>query len=157
VHGYASLGKEHGHTPRGKKLAVVRRWRIPLTGRIRVIGMMGHRNDKGDGVHATIWAGKTRLFSERQKGSNRPYGPMWAKVNEGEYIDFVVTPGENDSFDSFFLRTQLNLVGENGQVVEADSVRDFSGPFRSDSMKPLDRLGQLAQVLLMSNEFAFVD
>jgi hypothetical protein len=157
VLGYASLGKESGHTPRGSHRAVVRRWQAPLSGHIHVLGMMGHSSERGDGVQATIWAGQQRLFSSRQKDSRRPYGPLTAKIQKGDHVDLVMSPGESDSFDSFFWRIQIKLIGDDGEVMEADSTKDFSGPFQPESMQPLDRLGQLAQVLLMSNEFAFVD
>jgi hypothetical protein len=42
-------------------------------------------------------------------------------------------------------------------VLETESTKHFSGPFNPKSNQPLDRLAQLAQTLLMSNEFAFVD
>ena len=154
---YASLGKENGHPGRGNENSVVRRWQAPASGKVRVIGMVGHRGDKGDGIHAAIWSGKHRIFASKQQKTNRPYGPLQSTIKKGEYLEFVASPQENDSFDSFFWRAQIKLTADDGRVFEADSVKDFSGPFDPESTKPLDRLAQLAQALLMSNEFAFVD
>ena len=154
--GYASLGRENGHPGHDASVSVVRRWTAPATGTIKITGVMGHRSEQGDGVIASIWVGGRRVFRERQKSSNRPYGPIRAEVNAGETVDFVADPGESASYDGFFWRTRISLSGD-GEVIAADSRQDFSGPFDPQQIEPLDRLAQLAQVLLISNEFAFID
>ena len=153
--GYAYLGSENGHP--ASKHAVVRRWAAPATGIVRIRGLMGHRSDQGDGIRAAIWVGENRIFLETQKSNNRPYGPFQARIQSGEYIELVAAPGETSSFDSFFWRTQISMVADDGRVFEAGSKQDFSGPVKSESAKTLDRIAQLAQALMLSNEFAFVD
>ena len=82
---------------------------------------------------------------------------MTAKIQQGDSVDFVAHPGESSSFDSFFWNCQISMTATDGRVFEADSKQDFSGPTNPDIPKSLDRLSQLAQTLLLSNEFAFVD
>ena len=154
---YASLTKEGGHPGRDNRHSVVRRWQAPETGRVTLIGQMGHRGEKGDGIRSTILVNNRSIFSETQIRNNRPYGPISAAVKKGQFVDLVASPGESESFDSFFWRTRIKLRTGDGRIIEADSEQDFSGPFNSQSNQPLDRLAQLAQVLMMSNEFAFVD
>ena len=153
--GYASIGTENGHP--GPKHAVVRRWIAPANGRVTISGMVGHRNDQGDGVELAIWVGDRRLWRENQKSNNRPFRNLNADVAAGEAVDFVVSPRASDSFDSFFLRCQVSLESDRGEYFEGDSKRDFSGPVEQGNEEPLGRLAQLAQTLLLSNEFVFVD
>ncbi|QEF99884.1 Planctomycete cytochrome C [Stieleria maiorica] len=154
-YGYASIGEENGHP--GPKHAVVRRWTAPAGGRVSISGMVGHRNDKGDGVQLAIWVGDKRIWREDQKSNNRPFRHLSADVTAGETVDFVVSPRDSDSFDSFFLRCQISLRSDGGEYFEGDSKRDFSGPLEQVNQEPLGRLAQLAQTLLLSNEFMFVD
>ncbi|TWU49739.1 Planctomycete cytochrome C [Rubripirellula reticaptiva] len=154
--GYAFLDRENGHTPRANDMAVVRRFTVPFDAKVSIRGQIGHR-DQGDGVNVGVWIGGKRRFFTNQKSNQRPIGPIEGKAKSGETIDLVVSPGESDSFDSFFLRATLQLVGDDGRRVETNTVRDFSGPRTDATGEPLDRLAQLAQVLMLSNEFAFVD
>jgi hypothetical protein len=154
---YAYLGSENAHTPFDTKLAVVRRFTAPFAGKVQLRGQLGHRSDQGDGVRTSVWMGGKRLFSGTQKSNNRPYGPIRGNVESGQTIDFVATAGESDSFDTFYWRIHVRLIGGDGRSEESESTKDFSGPFSPTSNQPLDRLAQLAQTLLMSNEFAFVD
>ena len=155
--GHAYLSREAGHTPADTGLAIVRRFTAPNDGAIRLRGQMGHRSDQGDGVVAMIWIGNTRVFHEQQKKNNRPYGPLTGSIRKGETVDFVASAGENNSFDTFYWRVTVQLTGTDGQVIETDSKKHFSGPYNGRSSEPLDRLSLLAQMLLLSNEFAFVD
>ena len=157
--GYASLTRDGGHTPTDAGLAVVRRFTAPFAGEVRLRGQMGHRGDNGDGVRTSIWIGGRRVFSGTQKRNNRPYGPSSGTVKAGGTIDFVAAPGQSDSFDTFFWRASVRLVGDDGRTIETDSAKHFSGPLSPEAGRdqPLDRLAQLAHTLMMSNEFAFVD
>ena len=155
--GHAFLSSEDGHTPFDPQLAVVRRFTAPFSGQVRLRGQMGHRSDAGDGVRASIWIGGERHFIETQKMSNRPYGPITGRLEAGQTVDLVASAGESDTNDSFFWRVGIRLNGDDGRVLESESTKHFSGPFDDESNQPLDRLGQLAQALMMSNEFAFVD
>ena len=152
---YASIGVENGHP--GPRHSVVRRWIAPASGVVSISGMVGHRNQQGDGVELAIWIGEQRVWRANHKSNNRPFKGFRGELKAGQAVDFVVSPGESDSFDSFFLRCQLSLLGSDGQVYEGDSKRDFAGPLQPESKETLSRLAQLAQTLLLSNEFAFVD
>ena len=152
---YASLASENGHP--GPNHSVVRRWIAPADGVVTISGMVGHRNQKGDGVDIAVWVGDSKVWRERQKSNNRPFRGLKGKIAAGQTVDFVVSPRDSDSFDSFFLRCQVSLRSADGTFFEGDSRRDFAGPLEDRQTDSLDRLAQLAQTLLLSNEFIFVD
>ena len=155
--GYANLGRELGHPGEGKRAAVVRRFTSPVTGPIRIIGMMGHRARQGDGVRTVVRIGEQSLFDQIQKSNNRPYGPIHAHVEKGQHIDFIADAGKTVNHDTFFWRIRIVVSGESGEVFETESTRDFSGPLDEKPGQTIGRFAQLAQVLMISNEFAFVD
>ncbi len=157
ANGHASLGKDGGHPGNTNDQSVVRRWQAPASGTVRLIGQMGHRGEKGDGVQATILVNNRSIFTETQVRNDRPYGPLASRIEAGQFVDLVASPGKSSSYDSFFWRSQVKLLADDGRVYEADSVKDFSGPFNAESNQPLSRLAQLVQVLMISNEFVFVD
>lgn len=156
VHGYANLSKVGGHAPRGD-LAVVRRWTSPLDGEIRINAKIGHAEERGDGVTVIIRIGDDRVVRESVHSAQRSIPEMVAKVRLGQTIDFIVIKGETDSFDSFTWQSNITVTGDDGRSVVADSSGDFSGPVDSQTIRSLDRVGQLAQILFLSNEFLFVD
>lgn len=156
-HGYASLLAETGHTPRDTSLAVVRRFTAPVSGVVRISGQMGHRSKQGDGVRISIIAGEDELYSRNNKSNNIPFSNLSKRIEQGQTVDIVASAGKSDSFDSFFFRSSIQLIPKSGKAIETNSVAHFSGPIKAKDLQPLDRLEQLAQVLLVSNEFMFVD
>ncbi|TWU60418.1 Planctomycete cytochrome C [Rubripirellula tenax] len=156
--GYAFLDRENGHSPRPSDLAVVRRLTSPVDAIVKVRGQVGHRdNDNGDGIQVGIWIGGKRKFFATEKGNQRPVGPITGRVKAGQTIDLAVSPGPSDTSDSFFLRMTVQLSGVSGEILETNTARDFMGPQSVTGDQPLNRWAQLAHVLMMSNEFAFVD
>ena len=154
---FALLAKEFSHPGLGDDVAVVRRWVPPAAGWVSVTGMLGHRSKKGDGVIAVLKIGDKVVFSGRQFSNNRPLAKLGGRVEKGQTVDFIVRSGPTMDHDSMFWRARIVLDADNGSQLEASSEDDFSGPFEAKNARVLDRRGQLAQVLLLSDEFAFVD
>ncbi len=78
------------------------------------------------------------------------------KVGPGEAIDFVVLPGPTSTSDTFTWAPTIVFTGENNGAARTWNARkDFDTPRRERSR--LDRWEELAQVLLLANELAFVD
>jgi hypothetical protein len=69
-------------------------------------------------------------------------------VQAGDTVDFVVESTGNEGFDSFLWAPVISEPGHRVPLAEAKA--GFSGP-------ALDPWPLLAQVLLLSNEFLFVD
>ncbi|WP_233148384.1 PSD1 and planctomycete cytochrome C domain-containing protein [Rhodopirellula sp. MGV] len=152
---YASLGKDNGHP--GRRHAVVKRWIAPANGTVSIRGMIRHPNDQGDGVELSIWIGDQLLRRIVQHDGEQSFDDLQGTVAAGQAVDFMIAPRSSDSFDSFNFNSHIELIGDNNQTFVADSSGDFSGPLTAESVEPLDRLGQLIQALMISNEFAFVD
>jgi len=76
-------------------------------------------------------------------------------VEAGETIDFVVDIGDGLNSDQFLWKIDLKVAPEDperpGKAWNADS------DFPVDQTTPLTAWEQLAQALLCSNEFLFVD
>ncbi|MEM6364438.1 MAG: PSD1 and planctomycete cytochrome C domain-containing protein [Planctomycetota bacterium] len=154
---YASLGKRNGHPGPTSNHSVVRRWFSPIAGRVTISGIVGHQKQMGDGVIAVIHAGGKQIFREKQKSNRRPIRNLTARVKAGDAVDFIVAPGKTTNHDSFFWEINLGVTGDDGQRVEASSQSDFGGPNVNAAPEGLTRWEQFAQVLLLSDEFAFVD
>ncbi len=157
VFGHAQIAAERGHPGGGLGGAVVRRWSAPADGTVTVVGVMGHNSDQGDGVRATFAIGESVHWQEVQKSSHRPYDAMTWPIKQGQSLDLIVDDNGSPSFDSYFWRTQIRFEGHDGRTIESSSVDDFSGPLADDAARVLSRREQFTHLLMISNEFAFVD
>src|SRR5207248_3831483 len=81
-------------------------------------------------------------------------------VNKGDVLTFAVTSENDTNSDSFDWTPVIERVLASGKTeLLTDAKRDFCGPdhWPLNRTKPQPALSQLVQVLLMSNEFQFVD
>jgi hypothetical protein len=78
------------------------------------------------------------------------------EIARGDTIDFVVDPRGNDSYDGFVWAPKLRRLAAEGQPAPADkwdAQAEFHGPLPPHP----DAWARLAQALLLSNEFVFLD
>lgn len=156
--GYASLTQRGGHPGAGDQRAVVRRLVAPRGGRAEISATIDHANAMGDGVRTTIAVESTVLWSGTALGSKQTIGPLQVDLTAGQAVDFVVDDNGTTSHDSFSGEISVRIDSEEGTSYEFQSRNDFSGPSENEGPRPgLNRREQLAQALLMSNEFTFVD
>jgi len=120
-------------------------------------GNINHSSDQGDGVVFSIHAKGKIIYQTTQLNAKQTHGPHNIQLRAGETVDLVATAGSSSSFDSFEWTATLQTTTPNGQSYERDSQNHFSGPFTQQKTRPLDRLEQLSQILILSNEFAFID
>ncbi len=157
--GWVMLSAGGGH-PGKQGRAAIRRWVAPREGEITIAGTLAHGSPSGDGIEARIvssrggeLAGWTVHDGEAETRLSR------VRVKQGEAFDFVVSSRGDDSFDGFTwsptvrMRTTSASTGAE-MTVEWSASGEFAGPGRARSLSGLERL---AQVLLVSNEFMFVD
>ncbi len=148
--GWAQLTAEGGHPGNTRKHACVRRWVAAVDSDIQITGTLKHEPEQGDGVRAFILSsrsGELRSASVHQSSADMSAS---VTVKAGDMIDFVVDIGGTLSYDQFLWSPVVN-VGS----VSHDARTEFSGPNpESQYLTPWE---QFAQVLLLSNEFAFVD
>ena len=153
--GWATLNKSGGHTGHGLSFCAVRRWTSEVDCRVAINGVIGHQQEMGDGVRLRVV--NSRLGVLQDVVAENITSPVASKpfdLKAGESIDFVVDCRGDESHDSFrskFMITQ----SVDGKVLRSwnseDDFRDQPGASR------LDAWAQLAQALMLTNEFVFVD
>jgi hypothetical protein len=156
---WASLHSHGGH-PGPQGFAAVRRWTAPYDGTIAIDGDLKHGSAEGDGVFGSAVASNGQvLWRGSAHNSSTPTNFEGFQVKAGDTIDLVVDCGTNTSFDSFTWHPRIHVTaaadGDNsaGREREWLSRLGFQGP----PPPPIEPWGKYAQVLLMSNEFMFVD
>jgi hypothetical protein len=152
--GWAMLNSAGGHVGNDLQHAVVRRWSVPADGRLAIRGELRHNTDQGDGVR-----GRILISGDGQRGvwevQNRRQRTILSgfDVRAGDTIEFVTDLKGNLNHDSFEWKVRLTLDVAGVGIVESSSDRKFAGP----TPLPLKPWDQLAQTLLLSNEFQFID
>jgi hypothetical protein len=149
--GWCLLTKTGGHTGNDLQHAVVRRWIAPHDGTISIKGKLNHKAEAGDGVRATILSSPQGKVEQWQaKHQEQRTNVTGLSVKAGQAIDLVTDCVGDPSHDSFewTVRIQYDSTGET-----YDSSKELPGP----KLEPMNAWSQLAQALLASNEFAFID
>jgi len=153
--GWATLNATGGHVGNDLKHAVIRRWTATSDGTVTIHGKLKHPAKEGDGVRGRILIGGQQQAGpwEIHKGET-PTPVETFPIKTGETVDFVTDLKGNNSHDSFEWKvTVVFTAAENEQKRRFDADRQFRGP----APEPLKPWAQFAQVLLLSNEFQFVD
>jgi hypothetical protein len=153
---YAMWHPNGGHAATGD-LAPVLRWTSPFDGVIQIKGILARESDRGNGVRGWIASSQRGVLKEVPvpPASKRAAEIEACEVRKGDTIFFALGSEGDTNSDSFTWAPQIFRDGE----LLTDAKRDFCG---RDAW-PVNRaraqlpLAQLAQVLLMSNEFQFVD
>ncbi|MCC7087314.1 MAG: DUF1553 domain-containing protein, partial [Pirellulales bacterium] len=151
--GYVSVTPTGGHPGRSNAVSSIRRWTAPHAGKLVISGELRRPEQQGDGVDGMVISSRHGIVGEWtvEQGS-RSTAVSIEDVVPGDHVDFVVSCRANDAYDSFEWRVTLTL--ENpGEREIWDAERDFHGP----AAAPLELWAQFVQVLLMSNEFLYVD
>jgi Protein of unknown function (DUF1553)/Protein of unknown function (DUF1549)/Planctomycete cytochrome C len=170
--GWAQVTAVGGHPGNDLHHASVRRWIAPEAMTIRIRSTVKHEPNVSDGIRCHMLSSRQGLL----RTANALHTEFQMDVDNisvqaGETIDFVVDIlGELNSDQHFWApvveEMQANSVtvasGVTGidltsqtttQARRWDATRDFTGP----PVQLLTPLEQLAQVLLLSNEWMFVD
>jgi hypothetical protein len=152
--GWLTLNATGGHPDSGSR-AVVRRWVAPAEMTISISGTLEHPAESGDGVRGYIISSRFGAlgFWPVYK-SKREMSIPKVEVKKGDTIDFVVDSNSSLDSDSFNWAPTIRSLTSSGSLTW-NSKEEFSGP--KAPVAPLGPWEKLAQVLLMSNELAFVD
>ena len=149
--GWAQLTATGGHPGNDLAHAVVRRWTAPADGTVRIASMLIHEVAAGDGVRGTIVSSRHGYLKSAVVHNSRMRLDVPAvEVRAGDTIDFVADVRAVLNSDQHLWAP---VITQSGTVKTWDAMADFGGP-------PLPKLGaweQLAQALLMANEFSFAD
>jgi mono/diheme cytochrome c family protein len=155
--GWVKLDATGGHPGNDRAHAVIRRWTAPRAMRIEIGSTFQHEPPQGDGVRAAVvtsHGATTKLAFEKFHMNSRPIDLPPLDVVAGQTVDFIVDIGDGLSYDQFLWRIKITGRDPEGG---AETVWGSSDDFGAQESKRLDPWGQLAQVLLCTNEFLFVD
>jgi hypothetical protein len=121
----------------------------PRDGTVKVEGRLERPAREGDGVRAlVVTEGKVLREWEVNPRRKKTATIATIEVRSGQVVDLLVESTGDENSDSFRWAPVISAEGE--AVPLAEAKEGFSGP-------ALDPWAQLAQVLLLSNEFLFVD
>jgi len=152
--GNVMLNAGGGH-PGDPSRQVIRRWVAPAAGVVAVEGKLSHGSDQGDGVRGRVVHSAGAVLGEWVAANTIADTRVDSVfVSAGDAVDFVVDCRTGDAYDTFGWDVTLKMTRDGEEV--ATPYRSATG-FEGPPPAPLDRWGRLAQVLLMSNEFQFVE
>ncbi|MEQ1852401.1 MAG: DUF1553 domain-containing protein, partial [Chthoniobacteraceae bacterium] len=157
--GWAQLTATGGHPGSDRKHAVARRWVAPTDGSYAITSTLVHEPEQGDGIRAFIGHGiRGLLRSATLHHSTEALNIDAMPMRKGDTVDFVVDIRDGLNSDQFLWSAKITAVttagaGGDADVSSWDAQKDFSGP----AMSSLTPWQQLAQALMLANEFMFVD
>jgi hypothetical protein len=159
--GWVQLTADGGHAGNDLQHAAVRRWVAPADCRVAISGSVAHTHDEGDGIVARIVSSRDgqlaswTLHNQKAEAKVEPVG-----LKKGDTIDFVVDFRANLNNDDFLWSPVIRILDKpaaaDAYAADWDAKKDFGGP-PPQTAKPLTAWEQYAQVLMLSNEFVFVD
>jgi len=161
--GWAQLTPMGGHAGNDLQHAVIRRWVAPLNGTVAIEGTIKHEHKEGDGIRACIYSSRKGLLGNWVLHDQKAEAKVEnLEVKQGDTVDFVVSIHQSLNNNDFLWAPVIRMVGPtairdaNGYAREWNAAKEFAGP-PGEERKPLTAWEQYAQVLLLSNEFLFVD
>jgi hypothetical protein len=153
--GWAQLTAEGGHPGNDRQHAVVRRWIAPADGSYDLRSTLIHEPKVGDGIRACVSHSRLgKLRSATLLDSKAELSLASIAFQKGDTLDFIVDIGNGLNSDQFLWSAQI-IAGSGGDV--PSEVWDAQKDFTATPKTTLSSWEQLAQVLMLSNEFMFVD
>jgi hypothetical protein len=152
--GWVLLNATGGH-PGDAAHSAIRRWVAPAAGTLHIEGLLAHPAGPGDGVRGRIVASRVGVVGswevfQKEEVTNAAQ----LVVQQGDTIDFIVDSRATVNTDPYNWTVTMRLKPADKKPEQVwESAKDFHGRLSP----PLTRWQELAQVLLMSNEFVFVD
>ena len=158
---YASLNANGGHPGDDQQHSTIVRWIAPAAGQLNISGDLKHPSDQGDGVRARVYSSRVGKLGEwTATNSESKTAVENVEVHAGEVIDFIVDCRTAPSFDSYQWKFRLKATKWPKELTKDtwNMSRDFKDASAMLLPPPkIDPWVQLCQVMLLSNEFAFVD
>jgi hypothetical protein len=152
-----------GHAGNDRQHAAIRRWVAPRDGVVTISGTINHPNDEGDGIEARILSSRSgQLGNWTLQDREAETKIERVEVRAGDTIDFVVDCRANPESDSFRWAPVVKMIEDARSTSGSTATREwnantgFDGP-PGAAPQPLTAWEKYAQVLLMANEFVFVD
>ncbi len=159
--GWVMLNAQGGHVGNDLKHAAVRRWTSPRAGTVSIAGTLAHAAKEGDGVRVFVISGTRGILASWSLHAMEAKTELKGlPVKAGEILDFVVDcrPSGNIGFDEFAWAPLIRMEQEAAaKAVEKGEEWSAAAQFAGPAPVPFDPWTKYVQVLLLSNEFVFVD
>jgi mono/diheme cytochrome c family protein len=160
---WKTLNVTGGHAGADQNNAVIRRFTSPVDGYVTISGRLAHDVMPGDGVRGRIVHSRLGVLgSWNVHNSETGTTVDRVELKKGDTLDFVVDCRTEQSHDSFRWAPVITLLPKGVRAADTsaeaavwDAQKQFGGKGGADA--GLNRLQSLAQTLLISNEFCFVD
>ena len=156
--GHAFWANYGGHAA-PKDAVVTARWHVPSDLRIHIAATLSRGSDRGDGVRAWIHNSRTGVLAEHfcTPQNKQVPTPLTTDVKKGDIVSFIVHNEASTDSDSFDWQPVITRA-DSGELL-THAKNDFCNASRWPFGRPQPQqpMSQLAQVLLMSNEFMFMD
>ena len=154
--GWVQLTADGGHPGNDLQHACIRRWTAPRDGIVSVSGEIVHEPDVGDGIRAFIISSRHgELKAALLHHSKAEMSATGIEVKQGDTLDFIVDIRGGLNSDQFLWAPGIAAL-EAAPTATWDAKKEFAGP-QPAHLQPLQPWEQYAQVLLLGNEFSFVD
>jgi hypothetical protein len=153
------LNREGGQP--GKDKAIVRRWTAPRDGKVNIYAELAHLAKEGDGVSSRLVCSRLGSLGEWTAAHNAVLTTLNdIKVKKGDTLDFLTVCRGDAKGDTFrwsptITMPTAEMPGMTGMAMRWDAKSDFMDPAKLPT--PLTAWEELAQVLLLSNEFAVTE
>ena len=161
--GWVQLTAQGGHAGNDLQHAAIRRWVAPRDAVVSIAGTLQHEHKEGDGIRGRIISSRTGPLGSWTLHNDKAETKVESvEIASGDTIDFVVDFNANLNSDDFkwspVIKSKDQPAGASSgdYAAEWNAKKDFSGP-PEQPPKPLSPWEKYAQVLLLSNEFMFVD
>jgi len=157
--GWAQITATGGHPGNDRQHAVVRRWIAPADGNYAVKSTLRHEPSPGDGIRSFIsHSQQGRLHAGKLHQGTADLNFDTLAFRAGETLDFVVDIGDVLNSDQFLWSMRIQQAASAGAGGDAaaqmwDAEKDFFAQPKSQ----LNVWEQFVQVLMLANEFMFVD
>ena len=125
---------------------------------LSITSRLVHEPSPGDGIRALIVSSRSGPLATaliHQDSIDLDVSPR--QVDAGETIDFVVDIRDTFNYDQYLWSATLHDQGVANQPQAASVTWDSRSDFTQSQRAQLNAWEQLAQALLCSNEFLFVD
>jgi hypothetical protein len=150
--GWVQLTATGGHPGNDLNHAAIRRRTALRDMQISVKSKLVHEPKQGEGVRGFIVSSRSGLLGQAAvHHTQKELNVATLSVQAGDTLDFVVDIGNKLSYNQFLW--SVEITSKDNATLVFDSERDFVG----NATKQLSPWEQLAQVLLATNEFLFVD
>ncbi|HUR57217.1 MAG TPA: DUF1553 domain-containing protein, partial [Opitutaceae bacterium] len=155
--GHLSVTALGGHPGKTAARASIRRWVAPADGVIKIEATLGHANANGDGVHGRIVSSLRGVLGEWTLRNDKMETNLEGiEVKAGDTIDFMVDCMGTANADTYTWAPKITFTDGAGMGGRTwDARKDFGNVAKP--AVPLTPWEELAQVLLLSNELAFID